>query len=74
MISFKEQLTINDRYTLVLTDESFVCLRDGEPWRNLAGDSLVFAMFKEISDHRICRKMTHHLDNLEAWSDLFDQN
>jgi hypothetical protein len=46
----------DNKYTIIFTDENnifdFNCLRNGEYWRNLIGDKLVFAMFCEIVNLR----------------------
>jgi len=40
------------KYTLIYDNGKLDALRYGEPWRNLAGDNLIFAMGAEIADHR----------------------
>ena len=38
-----------ERYTVVLAESGFLyALRDGEPWRDLAGDGLILALAQEI--------------------------
>lgn len=43
----------NGKYTIVNSLDSgggMLCLRYGKPWRNLAGDNLVLAMFHCIKE------------------------
>ena len=40
----------NGKYTVILSDGTFVALRHGEPWRDLCGDNLIFFLVHRIAE------------------------
>lgn len=49
----KQELVLEDgKYAVVFDDETgaLKALRHGEPWRDLAGDKLVFALFSAVQE------------------------
>ncbi|AXY83345.1 hypothetical protein [Acidovorax phage ACPWH] len=50
------------KYTVIHNNGTELrALRDGEPWRDLAGDRLVLAMAQELEDLRV------RLDEVHSW-------
>ena len=59
-----ESITIEE-YTLSHDNGlNFKCTRNGEPWRDLIGDNLVFAMFSEIQE---CREYIEILEKVRGY-------